>query len=72
MRLFNDAGYAFATINYRLTNIDIEPPAPLYPVHDQDATDAVAAILNISADDMTDEDLQRMEKLIEQARQEGQ
>lgn len=36
------------------------------------ATDAVAAILNLSADDMTDEDLQRMEALIEQARQEGQ
>ena len=36
------------------------------------ATDAVAAILNLSAEDMTDEDLQRMEELIEQARQDGQ
>ena len=36
------------------------------------ATDAVAAILDLSADDMTDADLQRMEKLIEQARQDEQ
>lgn len=39
---------------------------------DGSATDAVAAILNLSADDMTDEDLRQMEELIEQARQEGQ
>jgi predicted transcriptional regulator len=36
------------------------------------ATDAVAAILDLSADDMTNADLKRMEKLIEQARQDGQ
>jgi predicted transcriptional regulator len=35
-------------------------------------TDAVAAILDLSADDMTDDDLKRMERLIEQARQDGQ
>jgi predicted transcriptional regulator len=35
-------------------------------------TDAVAAILDLSSDDMTDADLKRMEQLIEQARQEGQ
>ncbi|MBL8850720.1 MAG: BlaI/MecI/CopY family transcriptional regulator [Planctomycetaceae bacterium] len=36
------------------------------------ATDAVAAILDISADEMTTDDLKRMEMLIEQARQDGQ
>ena len=46
VRLFNDAGYVLASINYRLTNIDIEPPAPQYPVHDQDAADAVAWLVD--------------------------
>ena len=41
-RLFTEAGFAFASINYRLTDITIDPPAPAYPVHDQDAADAVA------------------------------
>ena len=41
-RLFTEAGYVFASINYRLTDITIDPPAPSYPVHDQDAADAVA------------------------------
>lgn len=36
------------------------------------ATDAVAAILDLSAEDMTSADLKRMEQLIEQARQDGQ
>jgi acetyl esterase/lipase len=42
VRLFTGAGYAFASINYRLTDITLEPPAPQYPVHDQDTADAVA------------------------------
>jgi len=36
------------------------------------ATDAMAAILDLSADEMTDADLKRMERLIDEARQEGQ
>jgi predicted transcriptional regulator len=35
------------------------------------ATDAVAAILNVSASKLTDDDLQRLEQLIDQARREG-
>jgi predicted transcriptional regulator len=36
------------------------------------AIDAVAAILDDSAEEMTDEDLRRIEELIEQARREGE
>ncbi len=35
------------------------------------ATDAVAAILNVSASRLTDQDLQRLDELIDQARREG-
>jgi acetyl esterase/lipase len=37
--LFTQAGDAFASINYRLTNDAVDPPTPQYPVHDQDAAD---------------------------------
>lgn len=36
------------------------------------ATDAVAAILDVSSDDMTDDDLARIENLIDEAKREGQ
>jgi predicted transcriptional regulator len=36
------------------------------------ATDAVAAILDVSSEQVTDDDLKRMEQLIDQARREGQ
>lgn len=36
------------------------------------APDAVAAILDVSSDELTDEDLDRLEQLINQARKEGQ
>lgn len=42
VRLFNDAGYVFASVNYRLTNPDTTPPTPRHPVHDQDTADALA------------------------------
>ena len=42
VRLFTGAGYTFASVNYRLTDIALERPAPQYPVHDQDTADAVA------------------------------
>jgi acetyl esterase/lipase len=48
-RLFTGAGYAFASINYRLTDITIDPPAPQYPVHDQDVADAVAWLIDHAA-----------------------
>lgn len=35
------------------------------------ATDALAAILNVSSDELTENDLARMHQLIEQARKEG-
>jgi acetyl esterase/lipase len=41
VRLFTDAGYAFASINYRLTNDTHDPPKPQYPVHNVDVADAV-------------------------------
>ncbi len=44
--LFNGAGYVFASINYRLTDPDITPAEPHYPVHDQDAADAVAWLID--------------------------
>ena len=43
--LFNGAGYVFASINYRLTDKSLQPPAPQYPVHDQDSADAVAWLI---------------------------
>jgi acetyl esterase/lipase len=40
-KLFNDAGWALASVNYRLT--DNEVPNPLrWPVHDQDTADSIA------------------------------
>jgi acetyl esterase/lipase len=45
VKLFTGAGYAFATVNYRLTNDQIEPPAPAYPVHNKDGADAVAWLI---------------------------
>jgi acetyl esterase/lipase len=42
VQLFTEAGYAFASVNYRLTNRELDPPAPQYPVHNQDAADGVA------------------------------
>jgi acetyl esterase/lipase len=41
VNLFTGAGYAFASINYRLTNPDLNPPQPQYPVHDLDGANAV-------------------------------
>jgi hypothetical protein len=34
-------------------------------------SDAVAAILDVSSDDLTDSELDRLQKLVEQARKEG-
>lgn len=42
VRLFTDAGYAFASINYRLTDPDVDPATPRYPVHDEDGAAAFA------------------------------
>jgi len=46
--LFNDAGYVFASVNYRLTDKTTDPahPQPQWPVHDQDTADAVAWIIH--------------------------
>jgi acetyl esterase/lipase len=41
VRLFTDAGYVFASLNYRLTDITVDPAAPTWPVHDQDSADGV-------------------------------
>jgi arylformamidase len=49
--LFNDAGYVFASVNYRLTDkTDPAHPHPQWPVHDQDTADALAWIVD-HADD---------------------
>ena len=48
VRLFNDAGYVFASINYRLTDPSLTPPSPQYPVHDEDAAAAVAWLITHS------------------------
>jgi acetyl esterase/lipase len=48
--LFNGAGYVFASINYELTDRKVNPPAPQYPVHDQDAADAVAWLVHHAAE----------------------
>lgn len=44
--LFNGAGDVFASVNYRLTDDALDPPAPRYPVHDQDVADAIAWLLD--------------------------
>lgn len=46
VRLFNDAGFVFASINYRLTDPTLTPPQPQYPVHDDDAASAVAWLVH--------------------------
>ncbi|HWS47123.1 MAG TPA: alpha/beta hydrolase [Acidimicrobiia bacterium] len=43
--LFNGAGYAFASVNYRLTDADVPNPWR-WPVHDQDGADAVAWLVH--------------------------
>ena len=48
--LFNGAGYVFASINYRLTDKTAVPTAPRYPVHDQDAADAIAWLVGHAAE----------------------
>jgi acetyl esterase/lipase len=45
VKLFTGAGYAFASVNYRLTNIEVDPPKPAYPVHNKDAADAMAWLI---------------------------
>jgi acetyl esterase/lipase len=40
--LFTGAGYAFASVNYRLTDVAVDPPQPQYPVHNTDAADGVS------------------------------
>jgi acetyl esterase/lipase len=42
--LFNSRGWAFASVNYRLSGPDVSPPVR-YPTHDQDAADAVAFLV---------------------------
>lgn len=46
VRLFTGAGYVFASVNYRLTDPDVVPATPRHPVHDQDAADAVAWLVD--------------------------
>jgi len=48
--LFNGAGYVFASVNYRLTDTDSVPPAPQYPVHNQDTADAIAWLIHHAAE----------------------
>jgi acetyl esterase/lipase len=49
--LFNGAGYVFASVNYRLTDkTDPSNPHPQWPVHDQDAADALAWIIHHASD----------------------
>ncbi len=46
VRLFNDAGYLFASVNYRLTDRALPEPGPRYPVHDDDVADALGWIIH--------------------------
>ncbi len=46
VKLFNDAGYLFVSVNYRLTNRALPTPAPQYPVHDQDVADAFGWVIH--------------------------
>lgn len=50
VKLFNHAGDLFVSINYRLVDTSLSPPAPRYPVFDQDAADAVAWVLRHAAE----------------------
>ena len=44
-KLFNDQGWAFANVNYRLSGPDVSPPVQ-YPTHDQDVADAVGFLVD--------------------------
>lgn len=46
IRVFNEAGFVFATVNYRLTDTAAVPVGPQYPVHDQDTADALAWLIS--------------------------
>ncbi len=43
--LFNGKGWAFASVNYRLSGPDVTPPVR-YPTHDQDVANAVAFLVD--------------------------
>ena len=45
VKLFNDAGYVFASVNYRLTDRALPQPAPQFPVHDDDVADGLAWLI---------------------------
>jgi arylformamidase len=44
VRLFNDQGWAFASVNYRLSGPEVSPPVQ-YPTHDQDVANAVGYLV---------------------------
>ena len=46
VRLFTEAGFVFASVNYRLTDADAVPPAPQYPVHDADVATAISWLID--------------------------
>ncbi len=48
VRLFNDAGYLFVSVNYRLTDRALPESAPRYPVHDDDVADALGWVIHHS------------------------
>ncbi len=50
IKVFNDAGYVFASINYRLTDTTVLPPSPQYPVHNADAVSAIAWLVGHGAE----------------------
>lgn len=56
VRLFTGAGYVFASTNYRLTDPDVVPAEPHHPVHDQDAADSLAWLVQHSEDIGADPD----------------
>ncbi len=45
VRLFTEAGYVLASVNYRLTDAAAVPPAPQYPVHDGDVATAISWLI---------------------------
>jgi acetyl esterase/lipase len=45
VKLFNDHGWAFANVNYRLSGPDVSPTVQ-YPTHDQDVANAVAFLVD--------------------------
>jgi len=44
-KLFNDRGWAFANVNYRLSGPDVSPPVQ-YPTHNQDVANAVGFLVD--------------------------